>query len=122
MSGSGAVRAALGAILLVRPAGMLRLTGTQPDSAVVALTRLLGGRYLAQGALDLAVPHDRHIDATVELIHAVSMLSLARSRRQHARPALLSAGIALALGVGDLERPRARFAQRTTDPDQDGET
>ena len=123
MSGSGAIRAALGTILLVRPAGVLLLTGTDPDGVVVALARLLGGRYLAQGALDLAVPHDRRIDAAVELIHAASMLSLARHRRQHVRPALLSAGVALALGAGDLaRRPRTEPAPHITDPRQDGDT
>jgi len=69
---------------------------------VHALTRLLGARYAAQGALDLAVPHDRRLDAAVELLHAGSMLALAGRSRSHARLALLSAAAATALAAVDL--------------------
>lgn len=95
----GTIRIALGVALLARPTAASSLTRTAPSGRVIALTRVLGARYVAQGALDLAVPHDRRLDAAVELLHAGSMLLLARRDRAHARLALLSAAAATALAV-----------------------
>lgn len=92
----------LGALLLGGARQVLRLTRTPPSGPALTLTRVLGARYTAQGILDLAVPHDRRLDAAVEVLHAASMLALARPGRAHARLALISAGVAAALAVGDL--------------------
>lgn len=101
MRGTGSIRLALGVLLLARPDLPARLTRTPTDGRVRGITRVLGGRYAAQGALDLVLPHDRRLDVAVELLHAASMLPLARRGHPHARLALLSAGVAAALAGAD---------------------
>lgn len=104
---SGRLRLALGLLLLARPSIALRLTGTPATRRVLALSRLLGARYVGQAALARGVPHDPRIDATIEAVHAVSMLPLARLDRRHTRLALLSAGVAALLAASDQAGGRA---------------
>lgn len=102
---TGYVRVALGLALLMRPSLGAQLTRTDPTPRILAWTRLLGARYLAQGTFDARVAHDRRLDTGVELLHAASMLALARESRRPGRPALLSAAVALLLGAVDWARP-----------------
>lgn len=104
---SGAARVALGGLLLSRPAALAHLAESRPSGKVLPAMRLLGGRYLVQGTVDLVLPHDRRIDAGVEVLHAASMLPLAWRSRRHARLALLSAGVAATLAAADLAEMRS---------------
>lgn len=99
---SAITRVALGALLIGRPVTAVRLAGSPPSSRVLVVARLLGGRYAVQGALGLVVRHDKRIDAGVELLHAASMLPLARPGRPYARAALFSAAVASVLAATDL--------------------
>lgn len=98
----GSTRVALGAVLLARPSVVPRVTRSRPAREVRIVTRILGARYLVQGALDLAVPHDPRLDAAAEILHAASMMPFARRGRPHARAALTSAGLAAALAVAQM--------------------
>lgn len=97
----GLVRLGLGALLLTRPSLGPQLTGTPATSRVRLLSRVLGLRYLAQGAIDLTLRPDRRVDIAIEVVHALSMLPLARPGRPHARLALLSAGVAATLAAAE---------------------
>lgn len=102
MKVAGLSRIALGALAVAAPALPLRAVGAVPTRPTLITTRLLGMRYLAQGAIDLTVPHDRRLDSAVELLHAASMLPMARRHHPHAKAARLSA--ATALGLVALDR------------------
>jgi hypothetical protein len=67
-------------------------------------TRILGARYVVQSGFGLLerrawVPA---ADATVDVVHAVSMLGLAAVSPRHRRVALVSAGCAVAFATLDL--------------------
>lgn len=102
MNTTAVARMALGTLLLVRPTLATRLTRVPASREARVLTRVLGGRYLGQGGLGLLQPHDPRVDAGIDLLHAGSMLPVACVARQHARLALLSAGVAVALAGADL--------------------
>lgn len=99
---TGVIRVALGTLLLGRPALVSQLTRSSSSRDVRAVTRVLGARYLVQGALDLAVPHDPRLDSAIELLHAATMMPFARRGRPHARAALVSAGVALTMASAPL--------------------
>ena len=70
-------------------------------------TRLLGARYVVQSSFGL-VERRRWVpatDATIDLVHAVTMLGLAGVSPRHRRVALLSAGTAVVFAVLDLKAP-----------------
>lgn len=96
---TGLLRLALGALLCGRPSLVPRLTRSTPTREVLLVTRILGGRYLVHGVVDLAVPHDPRLDVATELLHAASMVPFARRGRPHARAALLSVGVAVGLAA-----------------------
>jgi hypothetical protein len=103
---AGVAGAVWGTLLVV---GTHRFVGRAP--VAVALTRLLGARYLAQGAV-LTGAHRPpvRIVRTLDVLHAVSMVALTGSSR-YRRPALLSAAIATGLvilaGAGPSSSPCA---------------
>lgn len=105
----GLIRVAVGLLLVARPSLVSRLTRSTSTRTVLAVTRVLGVRYLAQGTLDLAVPHDPRLDSATELLHAATMIPLARRGRPHARAALLSAGFAVAMASAPLSAHLFRF-------------
>ena len=95
-------RIALGAVATARPAAVARLGSASPT--VDLLVRLLGVRYLAQGAVGLLSrsPRVRTLSAAVEGLHAAS-LAWAWWRFPAQRPLLLAGGTAaVVLTVGDL--------------------
>jgi hypothetical protein len=101
-------RCLLGGGLLLAPAGLPRLV--RSDVPPVWLTRVLGGRLLAQGLISLTRPTGPVLvgGAAVDAMHAVSLMPLAFSLR-YRRIALLSAldaatAAALALAAADGAR------------------
>lgn len=105
-------RGALGVAALTRPDLFLRLSpGRAEDGTWVRRTvRILGARYVVQSAGGFALhrPWVPEVDATVDLIHAASMLGLAVLAPAHRNLTLLSAAAAAAFAVADLSgRPVA---------------
>lgn len=90
------LRAGWGALLLLAPDVPLAPGGATDTRGVRTAERLLGARHLAE-SLILTFDHGRRPRrwiATVDGLHAVSMLALAALRRDLRRAALLSAASA----------------------------
>jgi hypothetical protein len=93
-----------GLVLLGRPASIAALAaggGPRPPAGVV---RLLGVRFVAQGAAQLRQPAKgtTRLVAAVELAHGASMAGLAVVSPRYRRPALIAlalAGASLAIEV-----------------------
>lgn len=110
MRGLDALRAALGAALIVRPEPVLRRLGEESSRPLILAARVLAGRLLLQagvGALASTRPASTlrrvHVgDACVETAHAATMVLLARRRPAHRRLALTSAACALVLAGADV--------------------
>jgi hypothetical protein len=84
-------RASYGAALLLAPEPVIRLaTGRRPSPRTCQVARLLGVRHLAQAALTAAVPGPATfiLGASVDTVHAASMLVLASVSPPARRPAL----------------------------------
>ena len=104
MRAAAAGRLALGAVCLAAPAVVVRRVG--PASATTPLTvtlaRVLGARLVLQAAGDVVLgPRTRPVDMTIDLVHATSMVELARRFPRHRRVALVSGGCAAGLAVLD---------------------
>lgn len=97
-------RLALGALALARPGLPVRATGSRDGAAVRRTVRVLGVRYVVQslGGRRLHRAWVPEADAAVDLVHAASMLGLARLAPRHRRLALVSAALATAFAVVDL--------------------
>ena len=102
MRGVDAARTAAGVTALVWPAPVVRLADDH-RVAVRRAVRLLGARWLAQAVVSdrLRPASAAHLGVGIDVAHAASMLVAARHWPGAGRPALLSAGIALALAVAD---------------------
>jgi hypothetical protein len=89
-------RVALGIGLLIRPHRLATLASFGGRCPANWLVRLLGGRMLAQSALELATGDRRvlRLSAAIDVLHAVSMLAVAARRTRYRRVALASAGLA----------------------------
>ena len=85
-----------GALLVARgPQGWQTLTGAAPDPVEAVASRVLGGRYLAQGLSQLLWPtHLMRTWTIVDLLHAATMALLACHSGPARRPALLSGTVA----------------------------
>jgi hypothetical protein len=94
---------------IVLLAGAHRFVGR--GRAAVVAARLLGSRYLAQGAVLIATPRAPvRTVRIVDALHAASMLAFMGSAR-YRRPALVSATIAVGLVVlAGKGRPHATFS------------
>jgi hypothetical protein len=102
-----AVRAVLGAAELLAPRALTRVAlGTALDGGGLAAVRVLGARHLAQAAAGGADPGRTatRLGATVDALHAASMLALAAADRRWRRAALTSASVAGALAVAGVVR------------------
>ena len=116
------VRAAYGAVQLLRPAHSAeQLLGGPLDPGAVAAVRVLGARQLAQAAVSVAAPSARllALGASVDGAHALSMAVLALADRSRRRPAMVSGLIASAFAVGGATAAR-RAASRPAQPDLPG--
>ena len=90
-------RLALGLLALVRPGVPVGLTGSRDGVGVRRTVRILGVRYVVQslGGRWLHQSWVPQADAAVDLVHAASMLRLARALPRHRRLALVSATLAV---------------------------
>jgi len=79
------------------------IAGRAPDHTELLLARVLGVRHLAQAVPQLAVPGTgARLLASVDVIHAASMVALAVLSPRERRVALTSAAAAGALAVMGL--------------------
>jgi hypothetical protein len=104
-----AARLTVGALLLARPEMAVRVTRTPDGTGTRRVVRLLGARYLLQSTVGLAVTRQwlRLADTGVDVVHAGSMLGLAKAFPTHRRMALASAATAVLFAGLDLtERSR----------------
>lgn len=63
--------------------------------------RFLGARHLATGVVQVFFPgHFQRLEIAVDLIHSATMVALAAADPPRRRPALVTAGVALASAVG----------------------
>jgi hypothetical protein len=91
----GVANTALGAVLLGRPETVAdAAAGTVPPGP--GWVRLLGARYLVQGAAQASLPRAEvlELSVVVDALHAASMVGLAFLRAEYRRPALISAAVA----------------------------
>jgi len=101
------VRLGLGAADVLAPQALGRAElGRRPDALSRGVLRVLGVRQVVQAGLVLRFPtrDARRLSAVVDLLHAASMVALAVLDRRRRRGALVQAGIATGLGVGELMR------------------
>jgi hypothetical protein len=91
----GVANTALGAVLLSQPRAVADAAagGVPPGPGWV---RLLGARYLVQGAAQASLPRAEllELSVVVDALHAASMVGLAALRAEYRRPALISAAVA----------------------------
>ena len=98
-------RTGLGLLGLLRPDDLLRMTQIHDLSrGTQRAARILGGRYLGQAAVGLLFrrPWTSRADATIEAIHATSMIAFATWSPRHRRAALTSALVAAGFTLLDL--------------------
>lgn len=99
----GGLTVALGAGLLLQPHRLARwICGSRglPDETII---RILGGRELLQGAVQIAYPEKGLLAGgiAVDVLHLLSMLSLAAVWPTYRRAALASAAMAgISAGAG----------------------
>jgi len=88
-----------GGLLLLDPGLPLRLGGGKEAREVIFATRLLGVRHLVEAVILVGShkPRTGRAIAAADLVHAASMLALARARPDLRRDALLSAASASTL-------------------------
>jgi hypothetical protein len=93
------VRGVWGAVLLADPGLPLRVGGGRQAREVILAMRLLGARHLAEAVIlaRSGSPGTRRAIVAVDLLHAATMLGLARARADLRRDALLSAASASVL-------------------------
>jgi hypothetical protein len=105
-----AVRTCYGWLLACAPRRMLRIGGAQPPSRPeVAVTRVLGGRHLAQALLTAAAEAAGlppaavfAAGAAVDAVHAASMAGLAVMSRPLRRATLTDAALETGLATAGL--------------------
>ena len=97
----GAGGLAWGVLLLVRGEELWRtVQGGAPGEADELATRVLGGRHVAQGAVQLVAPRaSSGVAVLVDGLHAASMVAVAATSASRRRAAALSGAVALAGAV-----------------------
>lgn len=101
----GAAAAVAGAAMAARPADIAAAAGGQGCRPPDPIVRILGIRYLLQGAVLIGTQGRRIVIAAVaaDTAHAASMMAVAATRPRYRRPALVSAGLAtMSAGTGTL--------------------
>jgi hypothetical protein len=92
---------------LARPVDVLHLIGNDDGTGPRRATQLLGARYVVQSASGLLLRRrpQAWLDGAVDVVHAVSMLGVAKAFPGHRRLALTSGAVGLCFGVADLTEP-----------------
>ena len=101
-------RLILGTACLAEPVTLLAVVGglDRDDAHIRVVVRVLGGRLLTQGVVDLALgSRTRRVDVAIDAAHAASMVLAARHWPDHRRSALVSAILATGIALLDLRRP-----------------
>jgi hypothetical protein len=97
----GVATATVGAVLAVGAPAVGRWVSGRGTAPPTWLVRLLGARLLVQGLLEIARPDHRLLlaAAAADGTHAASMVAAALQWPQYRRAALVSGGLAVALGT-----------------------
>lgn len=91
-------RVAWGSFLLVKPSRASALLGAPPGPGAPRVARVLGGRQVLQGAVELIWwPRWRRAGVAVDAAHALSGLVVATGDRRWRRAALIDSAIAMVL-------------------------
>ena len=91
------------AILTAGPAIWRALDDRGPTDLDRLALRFLGARHAATGVAQVCFPgHFQRLEIAVDLIHTATMVGLAAADPPRRRPALVTAGVALASAVGSL--------------------
>lgn len=91
------------AILTAGPAIWRYLDDRGPTEVDRLALRFLGARHAATGVAQLCFPgHFQRLEIAVDLIHTATMVGLAVVDPPRRRPALVTAGVALASAVGSM--------------------
>jgi hypothetical protein len=96
---------AWGTALLASPERVVRAIAgaTPPDRALLVGARVLGARHIGQSVAVLFRPElAARWGVGIDVVHALSMLCLAGVDGRRRRPALASAAVSAALGIGSL--------------------
>ena len=102
-------RLTVGTLALARPQTLLKLSPGNDSAGTRRVVRVLGARYIVQataGALARR-PWVPAADASVDVIHAASMVGLAALAPRHRRLALTSLAAAIAFAAADLRDHQA---------------
>lgn len=93
----GSFDVVVGVVLLAQPKQVTAAVSTDAQAAA-GWARLLGVRYLAQGAVELGWSRAGVLagSAGVDALHGLSMFALAATQPRYRRPALVSASLATA--------------------------
>ena len=107
-------RFALGVLALTRPGLPVHVSGSHDGVGVRRTVRILGTRYVVQslGGSWLHRSWVPEADALVDLVHAASMLAVARVLPRHRRLALTSATLAVGFATADLIGRRVPMSPR----------
>ena len=100
-------RLAFGVWALARPTDALRIVGNDDGVGPRVATRVLGARYVVQSAAGVGLRRRPLplLDGAVDVVHAASMLAVAKAFPQHRRLALTSAAVACGFAAADLREP-----------------
>jgi hypothetical protein len=99
-TGLGCFESLLGAALAGGAAAVLRGIDERPvTEAELIAARLLGGRYLLQGAMLVVRPQLSGLAVAADALHAASMLALAAASPRYRRAALVSGAAAALLAL-----------------------
>jgi hypothetical protein len=98
---AAALGTAWGSALLTRPEAVLEgVGGPPPTDAETTVARVLGARQVVQALAVRRWPHaGGRLGAVADGLHATSMLALAALKPRYRRAALVSAAVAVLLGV-----------------------
>jgi hypothetical protein len=104
------MRVAWGVLCVVAPERVVGVfADARPDRPSVTVTRILGGRHVAQGVLSGLVPSRfvLGVGGAIDVAHAASMAALGALDRDRRRLAWIDAAIAGTWGAASLgDRPR----------------
>ena len=91
------------AVLTAGPAIWRYLDDRGPTEVDQLALRLLGTRHVATGLTQVFFPrHLQRLEIAVDLIHTATMVALAAADPPRRRPALVTAGVALASAAGGM--------------------
>jgi hypothetical protein len=101
----GACRLLWGGALVLVPGRLLGAVRAPADERSCVVARVLGGRHVLQGVVELARwPRWRRAGIAADVLHASSAVALAAADRRRRRVAVADATVAAAFALGGKRR------------------